>query len=368
MGSISAAISRNRQQSDSKSSYSPDLEYTGQQYSDLIGGRGSPYGGVGMSGGQYVGSQATQGFGTNRFGDKGQQYFNPNTASGNVWGSDYGTGAYPGSQGNPYTSGSSQYPGSGAVYGSPQSGAGPNGMDSPSGYQQGPYQGSQQAGPSGPIGGDSMGAGGGWRPGGYGNGQQPGGGFGGGAGGGSGYGGYGAMQPYQFGSGGAAGDTSATGAAAYGGYNQLNRAYGRLGSQGVTGQERANLMSASNEAIQSNANAYRDQIMNRAGASGNYAGTAGALARLGASSGQNLVNADRQNQIAIMQENQRRKEAGLAGQAGVAQGQAGLYGTSAGYTSGLLAGRAGLAKLKKEDYTSGAGTGGTVSGSGSFGG
>jgi hypothetical protein len=176
------------------------------------------------------------------------------------------------------------------------------------------------------------------------------------------------MQPYQFGSGGAAGDTTATGAAAYGGYNQLNRAYGRLGSQGVTGQERANLMSASNEAIQSNANAYRDQIMNRAGASGNYAGTAGALARLGASSGQNLVNADRQNQIAIMQENQRRKEAGLAGQAGVAQGQAGLYGTSAGYTSGLLAGRAGLAKLKQQDYTSGAGTGGTISGSYSGGG
>jgi hypothetical protein len=336
MGSISAAISRNRQQSRTKESYNPDLEYSQQGYANALYGNGAPIGSYGYSGGQPVNSQATQGFGTTRFGDKGQQYLNQNTASGNLL-PNYGAGG----QGNPYTSGSSQYPGAG--------------------YGGG---GGQQTGGYGPIGNDdpNAGAGGGWRPGG--GGAAPGGGYEfGGGGGGQGYGGYSAMGPYQFGSQGATGDMNATGGAAYGGYNSLARQYGRLGSQGVTGAERANLMSASNEAIQSNANAYRDQIMNRAAASGNTAGTAGALARLGASSGQALVGADRQNQIAIMQENQRRKEAGLAGQMGAAQGQAGLYGTGAGYTANLLAGRARLASLKKEGYTEGAGTGGTVSGS-----
>jgi hypothetical protein len=283
-----------------------------------------------MSGGQYVGSQATQGFGTSRFGDQGINYLNPSTAGANIYpggGSPYG--GYPG---NPNRT---VYGPEGGLYagrGNPGADSG-GGSDSPTG---------------GPVGGGQPG-GGGYQ-------------FGGG-GGGQGYGGYSAMQPYQFGSQGAQGDLNATGGAAYGGYSGLANAYGRLGSQGVTGAERANLMSASNEAIQSNANAYRDQIMNRAAASGNTAGTAGALARLGASSGQALVGADRQNQIAIMQENQRRKEAGLAGQMGAAQGQAGLYGTGAGYTSNLLAGRARLASLKKEGYTEGAGTGGTVSGS-----
>ncbi len=125
-------------------------------------------------------------------------------------------------------------------------------------------------------------------------------------------------------------------------------------------------MAASNEAIQSNLSSYRDQIANRAAQSGNTAGVAGAQARLGASSGQQLESAARSNQTAIMAENQRRKEAGLAGQAGAAQGQAGLYGTGTGYQANLLAGRGRLASLNSRSYTQGAGTGGTVSGSGSF--
>ncbi len=322
-------ITRQRYHSETDKTYNPDLEYSQQGYADALYGKGAPIGSYGMTGGQYptVGKDRP-GFGSNTYDNPFDFHSRPGGDSGSAEANanyiKFG-GGQPGAL--PPGGGTGIYPGGGSRpgYGSPQSGSGPNGYDSPSGQAGG-------------------GGGGGYQ-------------FGGG-GGGYGTGSYGAMQPYQFGSGGAAGDTTATGAAAYQGYGQLGRAYGRLGSQGVTGQERANLMSASNEAIQSNANAYRDQIMNRAGASGNYAGTAGALARLGASSGQNLVSADRQNQIAIMQENQRRKEAGLAGQAGVAAGQAGLYGTTAGYTQGLMSGRARLASLDNRDRVEGTGTGG----------
>jgi hypothetical protein len=203
---------------------------------------------------------------------------------------------------------------------------------------------------------------------------------------GGGYGDYSAMGGqgggYQFGSGGAQGDLNATGAAAYGGFGQVAGGYGQLGSQyarmgrqGVTQGERSNLMAASNEPIQAQLSANRDIVGNRIAQSGNSAGALSAQARLGASAGQQLETADRANQTMIMQENQRRKEAGLAGQgtalagqATAASGQAGLYGTGTGYMSNLLAGRGRLASLNQRSYTQGAGTGATVSGSYGFGG
>jgi len=190
----------------------------------------------------------------------------------------------------------------------------------------------------------------------------------GGGGGDTGTGGYSAMQPYQWGAGGTSGNINAAGGAAFGQYNDIANAYRNMGNAGVTAGERANLMTASNEPIQANLRASRDIVANRGAQSGNTAGALSAQARLGASAGQQLEAADRANQIAIMQENQRRREAALAGQAGVAQGQAGLYGTSTGYMSSLLGQRARLAALRQQGYTEGAGTSGTVSYSGSFGG
>lgn len=326
MGNISAAISRQRQQSETKNTYNPDLEYTQQGYADALFGRGAPTGSYGMTGGQYpTANKDAPGFGTGTYGYPGQYKY-----------PGYVTTGHGDNAGQFIAGGNTGQPGAGNIYpggGVPAGGAGGGG------YQFGP------------------------------------------GGGGQGYGGYSAMgqQPggggYQFGSEGATGDINATGAAAYGGYGQtyggyqgLGRQYAQMGRQGVTQAERANLMAASNEPIQAQLASSRDIVGNRIAQSGNTAGALSAQARLGAQAGQALSSADRQNQIAILQENQRRKEAGLAGQAGAlggqlgaTQGQAGLYGTGTGYASNLLAGRARLASLQQRGYTQGAGTGGTVS-------
>ncbi len=354
MGSIGAAISRQRSQSESKQTYNPDLENTQQGYANALNGPGAAIGSYGMRGGQYptVGKDPS-GFGSGGYGEPGQFANSPNTTNPNNSGV-----AYPGAADT--RSGLTRAGNSG--FGT--SGRMGSASDAAQAFVNGRNQSYWGPGNTGQPGSGSLYYG---QQGGYGDPSQ-GGSYQFGPGGQSGYGNYSAMQPYQFGSGGAQGDLNATGAAAYGGYGSLAQQYGRLGRQGVTPSERANLFAASNEAIQSNLSGARDQIANRAAQSGNTAGVAGAQARLGATSGQQLEAADRANQTAILQENQRRKEAGLAGQTGAVAGQAGLYGTGTGYAANLLAGRARLASLNQRSYTQGAGTGGTVQGSASIGG
>ncbi len=323
MGSVAAAISRNRQQSQTQNVYNADLENTQQGYADALYGQGAPIGSYGQRGGAYpTANKDPSGFGTGTWGYPGQYPGADPTGqqgAGNI---------YPGGSGNPNDPNASTL--------------NPNGATYPG------FRGVPNGDPTNPANGGSFQ----WGPGGAS----------------SGMGDYSAMQPYQWGSGGAQGDLNASGAAAYSGYGSLGRQYAQLGRQGVTQGERSNLMAASNEAVQSNLAANRDQIANRAAQSGNTAGVAGAQARLGATSGQQLETADRANQTAILQENQRRKEAGLTGQAGAVAGQAGLYNAGTGYVTGLLGGRSRLASLQQRGYTQGAGTGGTVSGSASFGG
>lgn len=304
------SMSRNRSHNETSQTYNPDLEYSQQGYANALYGPNSPIGSWGMTGGQFptVGKDRP-GYGSNMYDNPWDYHSRPGGDSGSALANaNYykSGGGAPGEL--PPGGGTGIYPSGGGAYGR-------------GGYAGGGYQFGQ-------------------------------------GGGGYGYGGYSAMAPYQFGSAGAQGDLNATGGAAYGGYSNLAGQYGQLGQQGVTPQERANLMAASNEAIQANAKSYRDQMLNRAAASGNTAGLYGGMARLGASSGQQLVGADRANQLAILQENQRRKEAGLAGQMGAAQGQAGLYGTGAGYMSNLLAGRGRLASLTNRTRQEGTSTGG----------
>jgi hypothetical protein len=357
---VGGFVNRNREHQETTNQYNPDLEFAQQGTADQMYGQGAPTGSWGMSGGQYptVGKDPT-GFGSNQYGNpydpkddpsnpyRGKNF--PNSGRGmGTWASQ-NAGGFAGdmgsTKGDPTAGGTydpTNTPGSrhtngvggrGNIYPDGGAGTGAYSQMTP-GASQGGYQ---------------------WGQGGYGD---P-------AAGGSWQGG----QGYQWGSGGAAANRDVAGGAQFGTLGNVGAGYARLGREGVTPTERSNLMSASNEAIQSNNAAYRDMIGNRAAQSGNTAGTAGALARLGATSGQQLVSADRANQTAIMQENQRRKEAGLAGQAGVAQGYGQMANTETGYMGALLGERGKLGSLSRRNRTEGTGTGGGGSiSAGSFGG
>jgi hypothetical protein len=293
-------MGRSRQHNETDTTYNPDLEYAQQDYADEMNGPGTPIGSWGMTGGQYpTQGKDRPGYGSGMFGDPWDPKNNPNTPG-------YGSNGTYGAAGDANrvlenNGGNPQY-------------------QTPSGYGSAASGGSSQ-----------------WGPGGAGSAS----------------GGYDAMQPYQWGSGGASGNRNAAGGGAFTGYSRL-----ASGAGDISAADRSNLMAASNEAIKSNEAATKDEMANRAATSGNTAGWAAGEARAGQQAGQNLEAADRANQQYIMNENQRRREAGLAGEAG-------MYGTETGYMGTLLGGRSRLASLTGRTRQEGTGTtgGGGVSAS-----